>query len=58
MSENKKICPVMSIGNDVDFLAHCQEEKCAWWNNDKCSVLAIAHIINSGITTRSYQLIP
>lgn len=36
--ENKKICPLMTIGEES--YAFCMKEKCAWWDwfHSKCAV--------------------
>jgi hypothetical protein len=44
MSEERKICPIMSGGNVTQV---CIGEKCALWHDsEKCGVLAIAHAID------------
>ena len=48
MNNTKKVCPfkLMRVhADDIDDELddrECEKELCAWWNEDKCSILAIA----------------
>lgn len=36
-----KICPLRMVnGSDMNSLAECIGERCAWWNGEACAVVA------------------